>query len=553
LRTFVQCALYAWGWIVMATLPACPQSKTGDAGMYRVAGTVVNASTGEPLGRVSVALLEESNSEMVENTIADREGHFVLEKLPAGKYQLTASKRGYHTAFYDEHGDYNCAIVTGPGQDTEHLVFRLPPNAILHGVVSGDGGDPVEDARVMLFKVPSGIGRDLARARGPDHSVEQVASTMSDDRGEYEFGDLEAGDYLLAVTADPWYAVHNPPRTGPDGAGATNDHALDVAYPVTYFDSTTDELSATPVSLASGDRQQADINLHAVPALHLTVAAPQKANGNIARPELRQSIFGTQVMAVSQGFEDALKTGTTDFIGIAPGHYELLQGDPPRLVDMEATASAEVNATEGAPTVTVSGSLRSIDGSMPGDDVTVALYPMDATQRLGVMQVQAARGGFRFENVPPGRWELAAWNRATPISVVSLSSGKITHAGPEFVVSDRPVSITVNVSSGSTRVTGFAQKNGAAAAGMLVVLVPKNAAAYDSLVRRDESDSDGSFALRNVAPGEYTLIALENAWDLDRAGPETLARYLPQGIGVTVRSTAGTLTRLSQTVPVQAR
>lgn len=544
--------------LLSASLPGWAQSKSGPAGLgiYRVAGTVVNAITGEPVGHASVAVLDESNSEMVENTITDSEGRFALEKLASGKYQLTASKRGYHTAFYDEHDDYNCAIVTGSGQDTEHLAFRLPPNAVLHGQVSGDGGDPVADARVMLFKVPGGLGRDFARARGPDNSIEQMGSTMSDDRGEYEFGDLEAGDYLLAVMADPWYAVHNPPRRAePDGSSAEDDreNSLDVAYPVTYFDSTTDELSATPIAIASGERQEAGISLHAVPALHLTVAAPLKQNGNIARAELRESVFGTQVMAVSQGFEDALKTGKTDFIGIAPGHYELFQGDPPRLVDMEATASGQVDATAGTPTVTVSGSLRDIDGSVPGGDLSVALYPMDANQSLGMVQVQAAQGEFRFESIPPGRWELAAWNHGTMMPVVSLSAGKITHAGGQFVVADRSVAIIVNVAPTSRRMMGFAQKNGKGAAGMLVVLVPQNPAAYDSLVRRDESDSDGSFALRNVAPGEYTLIALENAWDLDRAGPDGLGSYLPQGIRVTVKSNAGALIQIPTPIPVQAR
>lgn len=88
---------------------------------------------------------------------------------------------------------------------------------------------------------------------------------------------------------------------------------------------------------------------------------------------------------------------------------------------------------------------------------------------------------------------------------------------------------------------------------MLVVLVPRNPAAFDTLVRRDQSDSDGSFALRNVAPGEYTLIALEDAWELDRAGPAVLARYLPRGLDVTVRSTSGGLMHLTQPVEVQAR
>ena len=40
-----------------------------------------------------------------------------------------------------------------------------------------------------------------------------------------------------------------------------------MAYPITYFDSTPDEASATGIVLAGGSREEADFNLHAVPAL----------------------------------------------------------------------------------------------------------------------------------------------------------------------------------------------------------------------------------------------------------------------------------------------
>jgi len=41
--------------------------------------------------------------------------------------------------------------------------------------------------------------------------------------------------------------------------------------PVTYFDSTTDEAAASPIALSAGSRAEANIALHALPALHLLV------------------------------------------------------------------------------------------------------------------------------------------------------------------------------------------------------------------------------------------------------------------------------------------
>jgi hypothetical protein len=86
----------------------------------------------------------------------------------------------------------------------------------------------------------------------------------------------------------------------------------------------------------------------------------------------------------------------------------------------------------------------------------------------------------------------------------------------------------------------------------MVLLVPKDLAAFPALARRDQSDSDGSFALRDAAPGHYTVVAIENGWDLDWERPEVIGRYLPQGVAVNVTETSGKLVRLSQAVPVQS-
>jgi hypothetical protein len=63
----------------------------------------------------------------------------------------------------------------------------------------------------------------------------------------------------------------------------------------------------------------------------------------------------------------------------------------------------------------------------------------------------------------------------------------------------------------------------------MIVLVPENFQNNGSLIRRDQSDSDGTFTLRAVLPGKYTVLALENAWDLEWLNPSVLMPYLPGG------------------------
>jgi 5-hydroxyisourate hydrolase-like protein (transthyretin family) len=525
-----------------------PAAHAAAASGFRIAGTVVNAVTGEPVRGATVAALAVADSHTVSSVETGEDGHFSLTGLGVAKYQLTASRRGFRTAFFDEHDEYSTAIVTGPDQETERLTFRLTPGGVIHGVVLTDGGDPVNDARVMLFRKAS------AARTGP--RMNQSDATTSDDTGAYEFANLAPGEYTVAVVAEPWYADNRAPKGKQPEAGGEANTALDVAYPVTYFDSTTEEASATPLVVTGGSRQEADITLHAVPALHIQVQTPRKADGSIARAEMRQMVFGVQVFAVSGGFFDAMENGTTEFRGVAPGQYELAQGDPPRIAELDATASQRIDPTIGTASVAVRGTVRSAAGPFPVNAMLM-LVPADGARRQNPISAACIRGAFNFESVPPGEWELQVGStgapNSKPMAVMTITVDGATRSGDGITVRDRPLTVQATVNEGMTEVEGFARRDGKGVAGVMMVLVPKNLGALKTLARRDQSDSDGSFSLRDVVPGQYTLVAIEDGWDLDWSEPEVIRRYLLNGVAVTVSDNAGKLLTLPAAVPVQSR
>jgi len=546
--------------LALAALPSSAQT----AGLYRIAGTVVNAVSGEPVRRATVAVLGLEDGRTIQSAQSDNDGHFSLPNLPAAKFQLTASRRGFRTAFYDEHEEFSSAIVTGEGQDTEHLTFRLTPASVLHGVVTGDGGDPVANASVLLFVKPHG--------HAPGERIAEADSTTTDDTGAYEFADLAAGEYLLAVKAEPWYALHRSVSRALSDVGASA--ALDVAYPVTFYDSTTEEASATAIVLAGGNREEANLSLHAVPALHLVVQAPRNQAGTVAQPELRQSIFGKQLTTETATPPGTSPRGTTEFTGVAPGQYELTQGDPPRLANLDASVSQEVDPSLGAPLVAVSGTLRTAYGSVLPYDAMVTLNRLDVPYTQEPVRVLSSNGVINFPAPAPSRWEVTAEGtgkmQGRPLAVLSTTAGSRTRQGNRFTVRDRPLALEVTVSEGETRVEGFVRLAGVPSdrsivagvgdqnkgiAGAMIVLVPhsRTAGAFASLLRRDQSDSDGSFSLRNVVPGAYTVVAIADGWTLDWARPEVIGRYVPGGIAVTVTADSGKIVQLSRPVPVQNR
>ncbi len=508
------------------------------ADSYRIAGVLVNGATGEPVRRGLVQALNDAGRAVASST-TDNDGRFSLGHLPAAKYQLTASKHGFRVQSYDEHDEFASSIVTGPGEDTADLNFKLMPNAVLYGTVTDDDGEPVENARVMLFKRP--------RFPGTGEHIAQVNTVTTDDTGAYEFGDVAHGEYLMAVAAEPWYAVHS-------SAAAARNNALDVSYPVTYFDSTTDEQSATPIELAAGVRQQANISLHAVPALHVSLPAERRSEENTGvGADLQQIVFGN-VVGISGNYNFTSNPGSLTMDGVTPGHYQLvLHGESNRVLDLALTSNQQLNPGSAISAGAIAGKIHMADGGAVPEEMTVSLEQAEDGSGENRYAAEAHLGRFRMDSVPPGEYAVSVVNGEKSMPVVSIASSESKKAGNVITIRERNPEMILTLEEGETRVGGFAQKDGRGFAGAMMVLLPKNPALWKPLTRRDQSDSDGSFTFRDVAPGEYTAIAIEDGWALNWTSAAAMARYLPGGTNVTVTGNADKLVRLASAVMVQQR
>jgi hypothetical protein len=187
------------------------------------------------------------------------------------------------------------------------------------------------------------------------------------------------------------------------------------------------------------------------------------------------------------------------------------------------------------------------------DKLTLSLESIEGVHQQEQNQVSGSNGQFTFESVRQGNYEFTASTPDKQLPIISITINGRTHPGNQITVSDQPMKIGAMVSLSETRIEGFARKGEKGAPGVMVVLVPKEPEVFPALARRDQSDSDGSFALRDVAPGQYTLVAIEDGWELDWARPEVISRYLSGGIAVTVTESSGKLVRLPEAVPVESR
>src|SRR2546429_1036127 len=131
------------------TPPAFPPAPATPS-TFRIRGKVIDAITGQPLARASLAL-NPSNSPNTPNPldsgrleITDGEGVFAFVGVLPGKYVLSARHRGYIAQMYQQHENFSTAIVVGPGFESENLIFGLRPSAS----ISGEIADRSEERRV---------------------------------------------------------------------------------------------------------------------------------------------------------------------------------------------------------------------------------------------------------------------------------------------------------------------------------------------------------------------------------------------------------------------
>ncbi|HVZ84213.1 MAG TPA: carboxypeptidase-like regulatory domain-containing protein [Terracidiphilus sp.] len=515
--------------------------------LYLIAGTLLDSATGAPIPRATVSLVNDQDFTLFRSVQTGDDGKFQFDPMPAGRYGLRAARRGYMTAFLDEHEEFSSAVVTGDGLDTGSIVFRLNPDAVVRGTVTDDAGEPVPQAQVLLARKTHNSGRG--------ERLEETVSGATDDQGVFEYWNLRPGTYLLAVKAMPWFALRPSLQ---DENRNPQTAALDVAYPVTYYDGTTDAAAAAPITLAAGDQQELNVSLHAVPALRLMVrtGAPDSSGRSVPNfPILSQTILGSQMPSFAAPTQPTTP-GLVELTGIAPGHYSLTAGTPPRISDVDAggSGSVEVDAATGVPAARVTVIPRMADGSSPPSSLQLMLVS-DGPEQRTITGPLLPTGEIRFDAVPPGSWTLVAQPMAgnQVLDVEALQTAAGLRAGSRIDVGSHPVRLAAVLARGITRVQGIAQKDSKGLPGVMIVLVPDHPEVNWPLFRRDQTDSDGSFNLHDAAPGRYTVVAIENGWGMDWARPEVIGRYLPRGQAVTLNSQSGKAVQLPAPVAVQPR
>jgi hypothetical protein len=588
-------AIHLFVFLLAANVPSLHAAPPAS---YRIAGIIVDSVTGQPLEAAEVSIAPVTDLDDQRTFLTSSDGRFLFTDLPRGKYRLTASCRGYALQALDEHEGYSTAVAVSPGLDSEHIRFRLAPSAVLTGVVTDEWGDPVRDAKVLLFQ------RALFNG---EHTTRNVGETMTDDQGRYRFAHLRAGSYAVAVYAKPWYTQPRTPfvtrslgeQSGtetlatsvredaptPVPAGVLDFASnIGVVYPVTFFPNATRLSDAAAIALSAGTSQTADFQLHTVPSIHLRVRVPvqppvlvtvtsetasaagdnQEISNNTS--EVEQSAAVDLTLRIGHDFSEQLQPDRNE---VAPGIIEL-SGIPPGEMNLVATSFVGANGGDyvsRSKTVTISedgevnfappGVPVNVSGVVVANQFSVAASPAPASPdqlspehlpsnlTLSFRSLASGEtydapisttGKFSFpgSQLSAGSYEVELLSQGD-LRVSSVEATGATVSGRTIEIpAGQPVTLVVHTAEAKCSLSGYALKNGKPLAGVMLLLVPQDPGHGTSLYHRDQSDSDGSFFMSPLFPGKYTLLAIENGWNLKWSDPAVPFRYLPSGQPVTL-------------------
>ena len=436
-----------------------------------IRGVVLDDQTSRPLARAQVVLTPVAPSPGAGASLrADRFGAFSFA-VPAGKYVLKASRRGFLSMEYGQkRWNSSGAPFEATENDTPYLTIRLPRFSGITGTVVDENDIGIPGGEVAGYRL----------AEPP----ELVVRARADDRGIYRLPGLEPGNYLV--------------RSAP-----FEDEG--VSYVPTFSRETDKAAESRPVEVTL-DRDAAYVDVKPAQGRLFTLS------GQVSPPT--QPPPPIKVTLVSDMGRQTTQGSTFRFNALAPGDYEIF-----------------AETTEGP----LFAAYRSLPGLTRDSSITVDLLRVQETQvlvtpvpptssqpvRLAVRQRDlAGRGQVQLQQLAsgrivlaPGRWEL----RLIPpagyyVSAFQGNSRQEPGTRPDGwndFTAGYASAVRFSLSTASTEVRGIVRSNGVPVAGAPVILE-----AFDFVRRRRQleltstrTDADGHYQFAALPPGDYRILA----------------------------------------------
>ena len=501
-----------------AAFPLLAQTPPVAAGS--IEGAVTDALTGAPVPELTVNLVA---AEVLSPVKTDEQGHFVARGLAAGQYLvLAAQSAGY--------APRSVRVRLAPFQELKGVDLKLEREAVIAGRILDRDQKPVAGARVTARAQGYRDGRSVLTG---------MQTATASERGEFRITGLSAGKYSVEADAKPLSV-----RKRLAGEAATEDKAPVRADVRTYYGGSTSMDGASLLAVTAG-QQIEGFNLTLLRERTMCIAS---AIEDAEAPNGRVGVIVSELMPMSQSrvAGDGVASGEEfEICGLPAGSYRLWSFTTkarPRYAGQTFTLGSR---SVRLPHLTVSGYVA-VKGAVtvangkedaPAPRMRVRLAPKDRAAIAGeeLAAVFEPAGTFvipgalndeywlEISGMPTGYYVRSAMQNQREVRRDAVRAG----AGDVAIVlgADGP--------SLNGQVVG---KDGRPLANATVVLVaaPVPAAPGPGQIFTTVSDQNGQYALQNMAPGEYRVLAPAGV-ELEEAGdPAFLREHAGQFAEVTL-------------------
>jgi Carboxypeptidase regulatory-like domain len=503
---------------------SCFVSPTAMAQSGVITGRVV-AEDGGGLSKVTVSIYSayagQRNSGNPPSATTDEDGNFKITDLKPRAYTIYVREtRGYVQPFI-------------PGSERlryyrigDHAVLTMVRGGVITGRVTTADGEPIVGAQVSALMTRDAEGNSLRRGYGG-------RSRRTDDRGVYRLYGLSAGTYVVSVLSNLSIRRISP---------------YDSHTPTFYPSSTRD--TAAEVVVTNG-AEVAGVDIRYRGDRGHTISGAMKGASEDSQSFVSFYSVATGSYTGEGRNRPGEAAGSFAIHGVADGEYELIAqtyrgGDDadsfitlPRRVTVRG---ADVGGIELklVPRASIAGKIVvenrpescEVKRTFSIEEAIVSLRRDEKTSRAvyqGYVSDMAPdeKGEFVIRHIIPGRYFIqprlpaenwyvksissaasapAGANASRPLSATVAQSGFALKAGEKL--SGLTITIATDAASLSGKVV--AAKDGARLPSRLRVhLTPAESALANDPLRYAEAivSADGSFALNNIAPGKYWLIA----------------------------------------------
>lgn len=380
----------------------------------------------------------------VARATTDKEGHFKMTSVAAGRYYLIPLAAAYFAPSGDREVAAGKPVTLMKGENVEGIDLKLIPGGVITGRITTAGGYPVIGQDIRLDLIESSVPQ-----LGHIASVRE-SRFKTDDRGVYRVYGLPAGRYIVSVK--------NSART---------------QQVETFHPNVNERSQASPIEVVAGKVvENIDIKLPPITNAY-------EVSGRVVDEATGQPITSIKVNCMGDGKSSRYhgsvpsvnERGEFNFSDLAPGHYTVLVSMYSlseyysdklefELVDQNVSG-LEIKARRAA---SLSGTVIIKDVGNPAILADLSHLKVSVNRVSGggfTVGVQAgADGRFRIPGLPPDKYEFqihskSEWQRYWLLG--AERDGVLQPEGIEAAAGEQVKGLRVIVAYGAGVVRGQVQ------------------------------------------------------------------------------------------------